>query len=204
MRTLLLALVLLSPALALAQYEELENPGSLVAIQERKFQLNHELSLSGGVLPGDAFYKGVTGTVAYTAHFSDHFAWQVGRGTYSYSVDTGLREQLERDFGVLPTEIEEVNWMIGSDLVFKPLYGKFAVMNQSVIYLEAFVLAGASAVSLDDSILPAANIGVGVRLFLNQHVSMKLEAADHLIIGARLLSVPIVNLGLALNFGGDA
>lgn len=203
MRLFVAALVLILPAFAFAQHEELENPGALVAIQERKFQLRHELTLAGGVLPGDAFYKGLTGTVAYTAHFNDHFAWQVGRGTYSYNLATGLREQLERDFDVLPTAFDEVLWAVGSDLVFKPFYGKFAVMNRHVVYLEAFALAGASAVSLTNGIRPAADVGLGLRLFLNQNVSVKFEAMNHLVIGERFLNIPLLQLGMGFNFGVD-
>lgn len=203
MKVLIAALLVLVPSLAFAQYEELENPGHLVAIQERKYQLRHELALSGGVLPGDAFYKGIVGTVGYTAHFNDHFAWQVGRGTYSYNVATGLREQLERDFAVLPTAFDELQWMIGSDLIFKPLYGKFAVLNRNVVHLEAYLLAGASAVSLTSGIRPAANFGAGARLYLTNHLSMKLEIADHLIVSDRILSVPQVQFGMGFNFGVD-
>src|SRR5687767_13524288 len=92
--------MLLSSAQAFAQAEELENPGRVSAVQERLFRMNQELSLGVGTLPLDAFYKGFGPQVTYTFHFSDTFAWQVGRGMYSYPAYTGLRQQLERDFGV--------------------------------------------------------------------------------------------------------
>src|SRR4051812_18830814 len=50
--------LLLWPALAIGQMQELENPGSTSAIQERRYRMGHELTLGGGVLPLDAFYKG--------------------------------------------------------------------------------------------------------------------------------------------------
>src|SRR5262245_13205759 len=109
-------LLLLTPSLAFAQYEELENPGTIAAVQERAYRMNHELSLALGVLPLDAFYKGVYGQVSYTYHFTDAFAWQVGRGAYSHSLNTGLRNELENGFGVSPTRFDEVQYFIGSDL----------------------------------------------------------------------------------------
>ncbi|HEX9507892.1 MAG TPA: outer membrane beta-barrel domain-containing protein, partial [Myxococcales bacterium] len=117
MRTLLLTLWMF-PSLALAQTEELENPGTVSAVQDRQYRMNHELSFGVGVLPIDAFYKGLLAQLGYTYHFSDRFAWQVGRGAYSYDVDTGLKAQLQRDFGVLPTAFDQVQWMVGSDLIW--------------------------------------------------------------------------------------
>ena len=88
---------------AYAQVDELENPGTVNAIQERAYRMEHEFDLSVGVLPLDAFTKNFYAQVGYTLHFTDSFAWQIGRGAYGYSANTGLRDQLQRDFGVLPT-----------------------------------------------------------------------------------------------------
>src|SRR6478735_2888186 len=101
-----IAAAALMPAVALAQSEELEHPGKVAAVQERLFRMNQELALGVGTLPLDAFYKGFGPQVTYTFHFTDSFAWQVGRGMYTYAAPTGLRQQLERDFGVLPTAFE--------------------------------------------------------------------------------------------------
>ncbi len=133
-RYALLLLLSLLPGLARAQAEALENPGTVSAVQERLYRMNNELTLGVGVLPADAFYKGVLGTVGFTHHFSDSFAWQIGRGTYSYNLKTSLREQLERDFEVSPTNSafeEQVQWMVGSDAVWSPVYGKMAISNRS-------------------------------------------------------------------------
>lgn len=58
----------------MAQAQDLENPGTVSAIQDRAYRMQHELDLSVGVLPLDAFYKGLYAQVSYTAHFSDTFA----------------------------------------------------------------------------------------------------------------------------------
>ena len=151
--------LLLAPV-ASAQLEALENPGTVAAVQDRLFRMNHELHLGVGVLPLDAFYKGVTASVGYTAHFSDTFAWTVGRGLYSYNLDTGLRGQLENQFGVAPTEFEEVEWMVGSDLVWSPWYGKTSFLNQSVTHFDVSLVAGASVLRMvDRSFRPGAEPG---------------------------------------------
>ncbi len=207
MRTWVLWWTLLLPSVALAQVEELENPGTVSAVQERKYRMQHELSLGVGVLPLDAFYKGLTAQVAYTYHFTDYFAWQVGRGAYSYNVSTGLRQQLERDFSVLPTAFEEVNWMVGSDLVWSPLYGKSSWLNNSVAHFEGWLLLGATVLKLTGGegklggFRPAVNLGIGFRLFMSKHVSLRLDVTNNIVILDRVFNVPTLQLAGALNLG---
>jgi outer membrane beta-barrel protein len=207
-RYALLILLFLVPGLARAQAEALENPGAVSAIQERQYRMQHELLLGVGVLPIDAFYKGLAGTVAYTYHFSDSFGWQVGRGTYSYNVQTGLRTQLERDFEVAPTASayeDQVQWMVGSDLVWSPLYGKMAFLNSRVLHFEAFLLGGGSVVKINraDGFRPAANVGLGLRLFKGQTLSFRLDVTNNVVFAgtSRIKNVLSVQLGTAFNFG---
>ncbi len=207
MRKALLLCLTLLPSLALAQAEALENPGSVAAVQDRLYRLNHELSLGIGVMPADAFYKGYFAGVGYTYHFNDFFAWQVGRGSYNYNVKTSLRRQLERDFGVVPTATafeDEVQWMVGSDVALKPLYGKFSFFNQKVLHFEAYVLAGASIFKLnrEGGLRPAANVGLGMRFFKSQNISFRLDVTNNfLFTGPRVVNVPTVQLATAINFG---
>jgi outer membrane beta-barrel protein len=211
-RTVRYALLLLSslllPGMARAQAEALENPGTVSAVQERLYRMNHELSLGVGVLPADAFYKGLLGSVGYTYHFTDSFAWQVGRGSYSYNLKTSLREQLERDFDASPTSSafeEQVQWMVGSDLMWSPIYGKMAVSNRKVVHFSAYLLGGGTVMKLQraDGFRPAINLGLGVRVFSSQNLSFRFDVTNNAVfVGAtRIIQVPTLQLSTAFNFG---
>src|ERR1700687_1418 len=182
------------PSFALAQTEELENPGTVSAVQDRQYRMNHELSFGVGVLPIDAFYKGLLAQLGYTYHFSDSFAWQVGRGAYSYDVDTGLKAQLQRDFGVLPTAFDQVQWMVGSDLIWSPFYGKSSFLNRSVRHFELYLIGGGSVLKLTSAFRPAVNLGLGARLFTGQHISFRLDITDNVVITSHPFNVPTVQL----------
>lgn len=207
-RYALLLLLSLAPGLALAQAEALENPGTTSAVQDRLYKMNHELTLGVGALPADAFYKGYFAGLSYTYHFSDNFAWQVGRGGYSYNVKTSLRRQLERDFGVAPTNTafeDEVQWMVGSDIMWSPFYGKTSILNSKVIHFEAFLLGGATVFKLnrDGGFQPGANVGVGLRAFKSDHISFRLDVTNNVVWagGSRIINIPTIQLATALNFG---
>jgi outer membrane beta-barrel protein len=203
----LVVLSLLAPAAALAQLQELENPGTVSAIQERAYRMQHELNLAIGLLPQDAFYKGLTVKGSYGFHFTDSIAAQ-GYFTYSYNLPTGLRQQLERDFGVLPTAFDEVQFFFGGDLLWKPLYGKLAVMNRSVIHGEVWLLAGAAGFKFTNTFRPGINIGGGGRWFISQYVSLRLDVTNYIVLpvgggSTSFTNVLSMTLALALNFGGS-
>lgn len=211
-RALVVAVILAVPGIAMAQVEELENPGTVAAIQDRAYRMQHELNLSLGMLPLDAFTKGFYAQVSYTAHFTDSFAWMVGRGAYSpkpFQVSTGLRDQLQRDFGVKDTnaDFNVVDFFVGSDLMWTPFYGKVSVLNKTVLHGEVFLLLGATLFGFHANIFrPGINFGGGVRLFASKWVSVRLDVTDDVVLpvggsAKGLLNIMAVTLSLAINFG---
>lgn len=205
MHRALIGLFLLVPVASFAQLDELENPGSVSAIQNRAYRMQHELDLSVGVLPLDAFYKGLYAQVSYTAHFTDTFAWQVARAAYSYSVKTGLREQLERDFGVLPTRFPEVQFFVGTDIIWKPFYGKLSVLNTWVLHGEAFFILGGTLFRFTNAFGPGVNVGAGGRLFFSRNVSLRLDVTNNVVIplagSTSVTNILTMTLSLGINFG---
>jgi outer membrane beta-barrel protein len=197
---------LLMPTICLAQLEELENPGSVSAVQPREVKMAHELNLAIGVLPLDAFYKGLYGQLSYTYHFTDYLAWQIGRGAFAYALRTGLRQELESKYTVLPTTTEEVQFFFGSDLILKPFYAKFTLANRTVVHGEIFFIVGPTVFKFTNVFRPAINLGGGVRVFISQWVSFRLDVTDAIVIPTgggqtALLNVMTSTFALAVNFG---
>lgn len=205
LRALIIASCLLVPTVATAQ-QDLENPGSVSAVQERPFRMRHELDISVGTLPLDAFYVGLFAQVGYTAHFSDTVAWTIGRAAYNYAARTGLRERLERQFNVLPTAFEEVQFFFGSDLLWTPFHGKLSVLNSWVVHGEVFLILGATLFKFTNAFRPAVNVGLGGRVVLTPNVSVRLDLTDNVVVPVGGGSVTFTNvmtatLSLGINFG---
>lgn len=202
------ALALLAAWPALGQVQELENPGLTNAVQSRPYRMGHELSLAVGVLPLDSFSKGVYPQVSYTLHFSDTFAWTLGRAAWNFGIDTGLKDRLETVFQVQPTVVETVQFFVGSDLLWKPFYGKLAAFNRAVIHGEMYLLLGVTLFRYTNEFFrPGVNLGGGGRIFVSQNVSFRLEIAHNIVIptsaGTPINNVLTVSLGFSINFGGN-
>jgi outer membrane beta-barrel protein len=137
---ILLALLTDGRALAKKRSPEWEESDKLPAVQNRLYRNEHEFMLGIGVLPVDAFYKGVLLNGGYTWHFSDLWGLE-GRFSYSANTKTSLRTRLENGFPQqAPTgKFAELSYYGEVGPVFKPIYGKLSFLNKTLVYGEIYL-----------------------------------------------------------------
>jgi outer membrane beta-barrel protein len=186
-------------------------PVETYVVQERLFRLGLEVNAGLGLLPLNAFDKGlmVEGSVAY--HFSNLWAWEVIQGGYVIAnVDTGLKQQLLDNFGVQPTELSTMDFLLSTNILITPFYGKLAGLNRSVNHIEIYFPIGLAVAHYQD---PAAyqggpDLGLGLRWFLGTRTSIRLDARDYLLAQSfknfGITDELLFSLGLSVAFGGDA
>lgn len=176
-----------------------------LAVQNRVHSQRHEYTFAVGALPVDAFTKGYTGTGAYTLHFSDLLAWEVVQFTYSLQVDTRLNDQLNNlPQPIGPTPFEVVDYYGTSSLVLKPVYGKFALLNRSLIYTEGYLALGGGYGKLSITSRPALNLGAGLRVWTGRKVSFRLDVRNYSFLQAAFgdwENEVWIGLGISLGLG---
>jgi len=173
-----------APATARAQ--EGNKSYSTLVVQNRKYNSTHEFGLGFGVLPLDAFTKGLTVSGGYTLHFTDNVAWEVAQFFYSFHVDTDLKKELAA-FDLRPTPFEVVNYYLTSNFVWSPLYWKGAWLNRSLAHGEFFLLAGGGYGWFTRSKRPAADLGLGFRFYTSDLISFRLDARYLWFFGDNIL-----------------
>ncbi|MRR39208.1 outer membrane beta-barrel domain-containing protein [bacterium] len=182
---LIALLVVLAPRAGLCKDSTGEE--KVFAIQERIFQRDHELTLSLGYIPDEDFYNVFPVGIGYTYHFNDFIAWEVARGMYLYNREKDLKKDLENDFGVTPSEFLEPKYMVHSNLVIKPFYGKESIWNRSVLNHESYFLMGGGIVNYEKKFsygdtetetAPSICLGYGIKYFLSKSICMNLEIRD--------------------------
>jgi outer membrane beta-barrel protein len=178
---------------------------NIVAVQNRLHTMRHEYSAWIGSLPMDAFTKGVTFTGAYTLHFSDLLAWEVAEFTYSAPVETRLQDELANlPQPVGPTPFEVVQYYGTSNVVVKPVYGKFALLNRALIYEEMFVVAGGGYGKMTITGRPVLDFGAGMRFYSGRLVSFRVDVRDYLFATKGATDNELwVAAGISLGLGGS-
>ena len=145
-----------------------------LAVQNRKYTDRHEFTGAVGLLPLDAFTKGVTFSGAYTLHFTDVIAWEVVQFFYSLPMETTLQDEL-RAFDLQPTPFERVEQYVTTNFVFKPLYWKGAWLNENLSYGEYMLLLGGGYGWMTRTQRAVINVGLATRIYASEMVSFRLD-----------------------------
>jgi outer membrane beta-barrel protein len=207
----LAALVPLVLALAASQVRAEDgdlDQGKVYAIQERAYRMNHEFALSFGFMPLDAFYKMFAVSGHYVVHFDDLWAWEAIHLSFSkyLSADTGLKDELNDKWDVQPTDPEEnrIDFTLDTNLMLKPMVGKAVLFDDWVIHGESYFLLGVGAEKFETAWFPAVNVGLGLRIFVIDTISLRIEVREYVHFGEGVGSNLIFSLGFAYNaFAGD-
>ncbi len=165
---------------------DIETP-RVFSIQDRPYRLGHEFTLGVGLLPMDSFYIGTVASGSYTYHFSDFWAWEMLHANYSINADSGLAQELLDEFGVEPVRGggDRITTFATSALVIKPLFGKIALFNETMLYAESQFFIGGGPMRLaleeDGTFYFAGLIGGALRFWTNDVFSIRFEVRDYLI-----------------------
>ncbi|MBN1832620.1 MAG: outer membrane beta-barrel domain-containing protein [Deltaproteobacteria bacterium] len=167
--------------------EDQDEEEKVYAVQNKLFHRYHEIDFLAGYAADDDFFHLYPLGIGYTYHLNEHLSWEVARVQYMFTQDKDLKETLESEFEVQPDEFSEPKYMIHTHAMFKPLYGKSAVLNRRIVNHEVYLLAGGGVVHYEwnqssgetrsESVF-SISVGAGMRYFLSEHSCINIEIRD--------------------------
>jgi len=162
-------------------------PEQVYAIQERRFARFHEVALAAGFIPDLDFHHSYPVGLSYTFNFNENLAWEVLRAQWVFSAEKDLKQDLESDFGVTPEHFDRMQYLIHTNFVLKPSYGKDSIWNRWIVNHETFALAGVGVTGYEREFSDGAteteaalslSFGLGRKFFLNERFCVNLEVRD--------------------------
>jgi outer membrane beta-barrel protein len=167
-------------------------------VQNRKEVPTYEWTLATGLLPLDAFKKGITAGGSLTIHRNHLWAWEAISAAYSFEYKTALEDEL-RVFKLQATPFERVKAFVLSNLVFKPLYWKGSWLNNKMAYGELFFVAGGGYGWLTQTSRPVVDGGFGVKILHEGELASRLDVRMLTFFNAEDVHNELwVNLGFSL------
>ena len=166
--------LLVLSGLMMSQEETAYGEVPKLVVQNRRPVDTYEWTIAAGLLPLDAFKKGITAGGAFTIHYSPLWAWETLSVAYSFEYQTALEDEL-RAFKLQATPFERVQTFVTSNVVFKPLYWKGAWLNEKMTYGELFFVAGGGYGWLSQTSRPAVDGGLGVKLLHANGLASRLD-----------------------------
>lgn len=165
-------------------------------IQERIYRPKHELRLGLGYLPQDPFYKAYGPELAYVWHGGDWFEWEIFRAAYFAYTETEIRRQVASEFDITKDPYEKVQYLAFSHVRWVPFYGRYTVLNRSVVHSETFLSAGAGMIGWNKAegpradgvdpgsggTRPAIDVGLGFRFYTSRRTSLTIDVHDQFIM----------------------
>jgi outer membrane beta-barrel protein len=167
--------------------EDQNEEEKVYAVQNKVFHRYHEIDFLAGYGADDDFFHLYPLGVGYTYHFNEHVSWEVARVQYVLTQDKDLKKTLELEFEVQPQQFSEPKYMVHTHAVFKPLYGKSALLNRGIVNHEVYLLAGGGVVQYEwnqssgESRSESAfsvSLGAGMRYFLSDQFCINFEIRD--------------------------
>ncbi|MBT8342543.1 MAG: outer membrane beta-barrel domain-containing protein [Desulfatitalea sp.] len=165
-----------------------ENEEKVAAVQNRIFHKNHELAASVGYIADDPFFIIYPVSIGYTYNLSQAWGWEVARLQYFFNQERGLLKELKQPpFNVQPERFQEPIYMVNSHAVWRPFYGKSALLNRWVVNHETYLFAGPGLTRYEtkysfgqSTTEDAINIsgGFGLKFFVNRKFCVNLEFRD--------------------------
>lgn len=183
----------------------------VVAVQNRAFQVNSELTVQAGYLPSDAFNKGYVLGTSYTHFFSDYLGWEVVDANYVINSPTGLKGDLldccETDVisEGFDGALDFIQWYVLTNLVYTPLYTKALLFNKDIVRGEISFVGGAGGAKFADTGLkPMISLGLYARFFTRPDRSWKFDFRNNIYMEESLGAVNSMSLivGYSIHFGG--
>jgi len=156
-------------------------------IQEKIFHRYHEAGMYIPYIPDDDFFDSYGVGLNYIYHINDTFSWEIFRGAWMINQDKSIRDDIQNALNISPTFYDEPQYMVYSQLWFRPLYGKSSVCNKGVVFHEIGGFVGAGLLGFDriNSFASDANdtslslsFGLGSTIFLNPITSISFQIRD--------------------------
>jgi len=166
----------------------------VLIIQDRKYTKAKkiEVGLNLGITKASAYFNAISYGVLGAYHFDEYFGIEA---FYNASSASGTREKRQLDTfleakGLSSTfEVQDPQSTFGANLIWSPIYGKFAFFRRNIIHFDIFAIGGFSVQGLGTNLtsqgakeqnLFGSLLGVGTKVFLSKHFSLRLEAKNNI------------------------
>lgn len=162
-----------------------------------------ELLAGAGLVVNDDMYDHWLATATGRMHISE---WISIGATYAkyFSDESDLQATVMRDFEVFP-ELSAYQWYAGADVTLVAIDGKFVFFDDAISYWDLYLSlgGGVTKTSRSDDPKPTGMIGVGLRMFITDWLTLTVELRDHLFVekfnaGNELVNNLVGQAGLTL------
>jgi outer membrane beta-barrel protein len=181
-----------------------------VAIQGRKYQMNHSIFGSAGYMPIDSFNRAFSFSGGYRYAIRPWLTWEV----LSYTQVANSQTQLKKDLEALNLDVKNVglggvfDWpkqIYMTGIHYAPYYSKSLMFNSTLVYSETSVFLGAGSLNFNlTGQKPMIAPGLATRMYIGKSFAFNAYFRDYFYKddNTGITGIFDFGVGLELGFGG--
>lgn len=183
----------------------------VVAVQNRPYYNNTDLTLQLGWLPSDAFNKGYSAGFTFSSYFLDYLAWEVINANYIINQETSLKGEFEKlnvdvsskGFG---GALDYMVYYATTGLVYTPFYNKSLLFNDKVVHgSTSLVVSGGVAGFKETGSRFLVSGGLILKFYTEDNNAWKVDLRNNIYFEETLGAVYALTIGVGYSFElGDA
>jgi outer membrane beta-barrel protein len=191
-----LALVLVWSTPARSQEETRTLKDRIKSVSNRMFIKSGRIELTAlpltSISLNDAFFQKFGFGAGFAYHISEAFAVQALL-TYTLeplNVDTGnATYHGSKETTDIPYAGKRT-YLLGADFCWSPVYGKVSLAAEYVMHFDTYIMGGIGGIGGElknaSNFGFAGSFGLGIRLFFNRTVALKLELKDYMVFNDKV------------------
>jgi outer membrane beta-barrel protein len=133
----------------------------------------------------DAFFQHYLVGASVSYHFADSAAFELRGGYVFASVRSSAIQIVRQDAGAVLNNPPVFRYHADADFDWAPIYGKFSLLGEGILHFDTYITGGGGAFGTDSGAHPSFNVGLGLRTFLSQWLTVRLELRDYFFTDTR-------------------
>lgn len=146
-----------------------------------------ELAPFASLSMNDPYYQhfAAGGSVVYYPH--DSFGFGIGVDYLYANVETSNVDAVRQGLTSVPAQFEQPRLFGHFDFYWVPVYGKVSLFDRNILHFEFYGTGGLGIASTldDDGLQPAANFGLGQRMFFGDWFALRIEGRNHVYVATQ-------------------
>lgn len=127
----------------------------------------------------DPFFQNVLVGGSLSYHLSDAFSLEAGGAYVVARTESSVVQFIRRETDSLLEDPPQLEYKADLNFVWAPIYGKFSLFGDAIIHFDTYLTLGGGVFGTDLQPNPAANVGVGTRLFLTKWLAIRTEFRNY-------------------------
>jgi len=131
-----------------------------------------------------------------TYHITEQWGIEAAGGYTLHKTKSWINDvQDVYHFEIFP-DIKFKEYAFNVSAVWSPIYGKWSVVDDFILHLDVYLMAGFMGLGVDGSFKPGGQVGVGFRVFTTRFMSVRLEYRDNMYGDDGFANHMLFNIGL--------